>query len=101
VVSDEALGDAGASDVGGVLLEDGAGGEDAGGEGVAVRLGAQLIDGGEDGLAQGHRRGGAAGLGGVGGGPAAHVAGAGGWGPAAEGAPRRRRHRRRSSAPKP
>ena len=52
-VSDEALGDAGAAEVCGGLVEDGAGGDDAGGEGVVVRLGAQLVDGGEDGLVQG------------------------------------------------
>jgi hypothetical protein len=92
-VSDEALGDAGAGEVRGGLVEDGAGGDDAGGEGVAVRLGAQLVDGGEDGLAQG--------LGAVGGAwgwAAADVAGAGRRGAAASegGAPGSRRHRRSS-----
>lgn len=94
VVSDEALCDAGAAEVRGALFEDGAGLDDAGGEGVAVRLGAQLVDGGEDGLAQGLGGSGGRGRGGCRG--AANVAGAGGRGPAVVGAPRGRRHRRSS-----
>lgn len=91
VVADEALGDAGAAEVGGcggTLLEDGAGGEDAGGEGVAAGLGEQLVDGGEDRLAQWHGRGGGAGLG-LGHGGAGHVGG--GRGAAMVGAPGRHR----------
>lgn len=93
-VSDEALGDAGAAEVRGGLVEDGADGNDAGCESVTVCLGAKLVDGGEDGLAQG--------LGAVGGawgrgGAAADVAGARGHGAAAsEGTPGSRRHRRSS-----
>ena len=103
MVADEALGDVGAAGdaqvvAGEGLVEDGAGGEDAGGEVVAVRLGQELVDGGEDGLAQLPGRGGGGG-GGGGTGPVVDVAGprSGAGGGAVGGAPRRR-HRRN---PKP
>jgi hypothetical protein len=76
----------------GGLVEDGADGNDAGCESVTVCLGAKLVDGGEDGLAQG-----LGGVGGAWGGAAADVAGARGHGAAAsEGTPGSRRHRRSS-----